>query len=283
MAYRAAQSENSERQRSHLGAPSKGSRPVERLAARAGQVGGARHNQDMTVKRAHMVSRGYLRAWANPRDLVHVWDSENRISRTQPVGNATVVNFAYRTEVANLDLEAEFGRIESNALPAIRSLADGGAPNRDGRAAIIDFLDMHLERGRFADQAKVRVPVIKGSFTGGEPEAIGMGLGDRITFSRDVDLDAIRLRKLNLERWRWRVYEMNNGLVTGDGAVLMFNHRPAHEPDAVTFPLSPTRLLVLGDVFGPPSDNINLLVIEHSRRWIVDRVEGRFTQALAFN
>jgi hypothetical protein len=50
-----------------------------------------------------------------------------------------------------------------------------------------------------------------------------MALGDRLTFARDIDTDAIRLRRLNLDHWTWRVLTISGGLVTGDGAVMLFN------------------------------------------------------------
>lgn len=227
----------------------------------------------MSVKRAHMITRGYLEAWTNDRGLLHVWDAENRINGVQSLNNATVVSYAYRTEVTSFNIEADYSRIESGSLPALRNLATGGGPNRDGRAAIIQFLDMHLERGRYADQAKVTVPVALGSINA-PVKIMDMGLGDRLTFSRDIDTDVVRLSTLDLERWRWRVYEVESGLVTGDGAVLMFQQTTGAPVNAVTFPLSFDKLLVIGDGIDGLALHINQLISSKCRRWLVDRVDG---------
>lgn len=235
----------------------------------------------MAVKRAHMITRSYLEAWSNGRGLVHVWDAEHEINRPQSLSSATVVNYGYRTEVTGFDLEAHYGEIESRAIPALRSLASGGSPDRDGRAAVIAFLDMHLERGRYADQAKVKVPVWLGSTT--EPGRIAeMALGDRLTFARDVDTDAIRLSTLNIERWHWRVLSIHGGLVTGDGAVLLFRKTARAPITAVTLPLSPTRLLVIGDGLPGIHPQFNLLIASKCRRWLVDHIDGAIARSVGF-
>ena len=232
----------------------------------------------MSVKRAHMITRGYLAEWANDRGLVHVVDAEHRISRPQSLTNATVVAYAYRSNVLTLDLEAHYSRIESEGLSALRNLATGGAPNRDGRAAIIAFLDMHLERGRYADQTKVTTPAWMGS-TPAPGRMIEMSLGDRLTLARDVDTDAIRLENLNVERWTWKVLDIHGGLVTGDGAVLLFHRNDGAPVTAVTFPLSPTRLLVIGDGLPGLHPLFNQLIASKCRRWLVDHVDGAIARA----
>lgn len=151
--------------------------------------------------------------------------------------------------------------------------------NSDGQDAIIQFMDMHLERGRFAGQAEVRLPVVFGGTGGIRPEE--MGLGDRLTLARDVDTGALRLETLNLKQWQWRVYEVNEGLVTGDGAMLLWRKNAQSGLSAITFlpltltcPISPRRLLVLGtgiDRFALP---INQLIAGNCRRWIVEEVEN---------
>lgn len=232
----------------------------------------------MSVKRAHMITRGYLEAWSNDRGIVHVWDAEHQINHPSSITNATVVSHGYRTAVTPFDLEGDYARIEGGALPALRGLATGGAPNSDGRAAIVSFLDMHLERGRYADQAKVRVPVWLGSTT--EPGRMAeMALGDRLTFARDIDTDAIRLHRLGLDRWTWRVLPISGGLVTGDGAVMLFN-RGNGPVCAVTFPLSPTRLLVIGDGLPGVHPLFNQLIASRCRRWLVDHVNGPVARAI---
>ena len=141
-------------------------------------------------------------------------------------------------------------------------------------------MDMHLERGRYAYEAKVRVPAAMGSTTA-PVQMVDMGLGDRLTFARDVDTEAVRLRRLDLERWRWRVHHVDSGLVTGDGAVLLFHGRSGSEVAAVAFPLSPSRLLVLGDALDGLSFPINLLIANACRRWLVDRVGGDMARSLS--
>lgn len=227
----------------------------------------------MSVKRAHMITRAYLEAWANERGLVHVWDAENELNRVSSLTDATVVRYAYRTNVTSFDLEAHYARLENRAIPALRSLANGGGPSRDGRAAVIDFLDMYLERGRYADQAKVKMPVWVGS-TSSPGHMADMGLGDRLTFAKDLDTESVRLAHLDLEVWTWRVLSINGGLVTGDGAVLMFTRTQGGPVSAVTFPLSPTRLLVIGDGLRGIPPSFNLLTASRCRRWLVDRVDG---------
>jgi hypothetical protein len=98
-----------------------------------------------------MVTRGYLAAWANDRNNVFVADAETKNGGIRGLSGATVVSYAYRTEISSVDLESEYARIESDALPAIRNLAGGGSITSAGRDAIIRFLDMHIERGRWAD------------------------------------------------------------------------------------------------------------------------------------
>jgi len=236
----------------------------------------------MTVKRPHMVTRGYLQAWANNRNVLYLWDAESGRTGPQSINNATVHGHAYDTEHTTLDLEAEFGRIESDALPAIRSLAQGGQPNDDGRAAVVRFLDMHLERGRYADQTSVTTPFAKLDVFNGGVEMAEMGLGDRLALSRDIDKDAVRLSNFDLLRWRWRVGMSAEGLLlTGDGAVLLFERTKGTGVATITFPLSPTRLLVLGADLPPaPLRDLNAFTIAKSRRWLVDRADGVFARQM---
>ncbi|MBO3664073.1 DUF4238 domain-containing protein [Microbacterium stercoris] len=235
----------------------------------------------MAVKRAHMITRGYLEAWSNERGLVHVWDAEHEINKPQSLTNATVVSYGYQTTVTSFDLEGYYAEVESQAIPALRSLATGGAPDSAGRSAIVSFLDMHLERGRYADQTKVKVPVWMGSMT--EPGRMAeMALGDRLTFARDVDTEAIRLDRLRVERWTWRVVNVQGGLVTGDGAVLLFRKTHGAPLSAVTFPLSPTRLLIIGDGLPGIHPQFNLMIASKCRRWLVDHVDGAVARTFGF-
>lgn len=220
------------------------------------------------VKRAHMVSRAYLEAWANGRSLVWVFDKENpEISGVRSVRDATVVRYAYRTELTSLDLEADYARVESRATPALRNLANGGSVGREGEVAIVDFLDMHRERGGFADKTKARVPMASANVLTGESRLVHAGLGDRIVLSRSVDTSRVRIKDLRVDRWRWHVLPVDSGLITGDGAVLLWSERDAVR--TVTFPISPSRLLVIGSGLSGATVPINSLMADHSRRWLI--------------
>lgn len=221
-----------------------------------------------------MITRSYLESWANGRDLVYVVDTEAKVHGVRSLGGATVVRYVYQTEHANVDLETEYCQIEGDGIAAIRTLARSGVLQSDGQRALVAFLDMFLERGRFADQAKVKMPVaVANLFRVGVRDST-MGLGDRLVFSRDIDKDAIRLSSLKIERWPWRVIPVESGLITGDGAVLLWKGSGSDPVAAVTFPLSRTRLLVIGDVLLGRQIPINPLILRESKRWLVDHVDG---------
>jgi hypothetical protein len=229
------------------------------------------------VKRSHMITRAYLEQWANDRGVVHVFDGENNVNHPSSVLNATVVSYGYRAEVVPFDLEAHYEKIESRAIPALRGLASGAFPNRDGRSAVVSFLDMHLERGRYADQAKVRMPAWLGD-TSGPGRVAEMALGDRLTLARDVDTGAVRLEPARLETWDWRVLPISGGLVTGDGAVLLFQATESSGLSAVAFPVSPDKLLVIGDGLPGIPPYLNFIIMGRCRRWLVDRVDGQIAR-----
>lgn len=215
-----------------------------------------------------MVSKGYLRAWGDEKGCVDVVDLEQSRGFKTAIGNATVVSYVYDPEILMLDLEGQFGRIESAAAPALGQLREQSPLTAEGQRRVIAFLDMHLERGSYADQAKITTPalVIKSN---GETEEAELKLGDRLLLSRSME-GAVRLSNLGLEHWPWRLYEGAN-LLTGDGAVLLWRETKTSEPSRVTFPLSPTLMLVIGreiDLEIP----VNNFVVENSRRWLVGSV-----------
>lgn len=117
----------------------------------------------MVVKNAHMVSKGYIRAWADSANSVEVIDKqENRSFRTS-INSATVVNYVYDTKVLTHDLEHEYSAVEGAGLPAINKLRNGDTTLTDvEQQALIAFLDMHLDRGRYANQAKTLAPAHPG-------------------------------------------------------------------------------------------------------------------------
>lgn len=215
-----------------------------------------------------MVSKFYLRAWGDEKDCVDVIDLEQGRGFKTAIGSATVVSYVYDPDFLTHDLEGQFGKIESAAAPALKQLREEVPLTEQGQRVIIAFLDMHLERGRYADQAKITTPalVIK---TKGETEEVDLKLGDRLLLSRYVE-GAVRLSNLGLERWPWTLYKLYEGesLLTGDGAVLLWSETRDGELDTVTFPLGPELMLVIGRGIDPKIP-INIFVAEKSRRWLV--------------
>lgn len=213
-----------------------------------------------------MVSRGYLEGWADPRGRVDVIDIEHGRGFCTSIGNATVVSYAYDAEVLSNDLEERYASIENAGTPVIVKLRNGAdSLTAAEEAAMIDFLDMHLDRGRYADQTKVRAPAVLLK-TGGVVEHAELTLGDRMILSQSLP-EVLRLKTLGLEQWQWQVVE-EHGLVTGDGAVLLWAESKGAKLCTVTFPLSPSRLLVIGQKL-PDSLNPNGRLTTKSKRWIV--------------
>lgn len=213
-----------------------------------------------------MVSKGYIEAWADSKGLVDVRDLEHdRAFRTNIV-NATVVSYAYDPVVLSHDLEAEYSRIENAGIPVIVKLRNGAASLEPAEySAMIAFLNMHLDRGRYADQTKIRTPAVLVK-TGGAFEDAELSLGDRLLLSQSFT-DVLRLTALGLEQWKWQVLELE-ALATGDGAVLLWAPTKGAELSTISFPLSPTRLLVIGRDL-PDNLPINLMMASKCKRWLV--------------
>lgn len=225
-----------------------------------------RHGLGTKTKRPHMVSRGYLEGWADDKGYVEVIDIQGRRGRRETIGNATVVNYVYEPTVLNRDLESDYGRVESAGIPVIKKLRDGGDTMTSAdMSAMIAFLDMHLDRGRYADQAKVGAPAVLIK-TGGQHEQAELSLGDRLLLSQSHP-DVLRLTTLGLEDWPWQVVAVDN-LPTGDGAVLLWCPSKDAEICTVSFPLSPTRLLVIGKDLPEGIPLINRLT-SNCKRWII--------------
>ncbi|MGR0218632.1 DUF4238 domain-containing protein [Agromyces sp. ZXT2-6] len=220
----------------------------------------------MNVKRAHMVSKGYIRAWADARGRVDVLDVQHGRGFPSAIENATVVSYAYDTEVLTHDLESDYARIEASGIPAILKLRNGHTTLTPAeQSAMIAFLDMHLDRGRYADQTTIRTPAVL-LRTGGWIEDAELNLGDRLLLSQSLR-DVIRLTALGLEQWPWQVREAQH-LATGDGAVLLWRPTDGADISTISFPLSPTKLLVIGQDL-PDDVRLNTLLAMNSRRWIV--------------
>lgn len=220
----------------------------------------------MGTSLGHMVSRGYLAAWADKRNTVDVIDIQGQRGFPSSIFTATAVSDVYNPEVLTHDLEDTYSKIETDGIPVIVKFRDGPqsvtAAERD---AMIAFLDMHLDRGRYAHRAKVRAPaqVLR---RGGQVEKVELNLGDALLISQNHP-DVLRLKTLGLGDWEWRVWTVE-GLVTGDGAVLLWTLPGGSEICTVTFPLSPTRLLIIGREL-PDGVRMNDRVTSNSNRWIV--------------
>ncbi|WP_443444161.1 DUF4238 domain-containing protein [Glutamicibacter ardleyensis] len=221
---------------------------------------------NMTVKAAHMVSKGYLRAWADEKNSVEVIDVQDVRGYRISYKGATVVSYVYDPKILNHDLEQEYAEIESNGIPVINKMRDGNYALSDAETkALVAFLDMHLDRGRYANQAKVLAPAILVK-TDGQHENSELNLGDRLLLSQALP-EVLRLSKLGIEEWPWHVITQP-GLVTGDGAVLLWCETGSVEVNTISFPLSPTQLLVIGQ---PLADGTwpNLRLTQNCKRWIV--------------
>jgi hypothetical protein len=219
----------------------------------------------MTVKAAHMVSKGYIRPWADAKNIVDVLDLQDGRGYRSSYLKATVVSYAYDPNVLIRDLEKDYADIENSGTPAIVKLRDGHTLATAEKRAVIAFLDMHLDRGRYADRTKVRAPsvVLK---TDGQVEHTELALGDILLLSQAFQ-EVLRLTTMGLEQWPWQIREAR-GLATGDGAVLLWRPTDGAEISTVSFPLSPTQLLMIGENL-PDDIPHNSLLAKNSRRWIV--------------
>lgn len=216
-----------------------------------------------------MVSRKYISAWADEKKIIDVIDFEGSRGYSISYERATRVNYAYEANLLEqTDLEGEFSRIESDAIPAFVKLRNDELIDRDEQHSVIAFLDMHLERGLYADQTKIPTQAVA-VMIDGTSKPITLGLADRLIFSRYME-GASRLADHGLEEWPWTVYE-GGGLVTGDGAVLRWAESKENSAlRTVTFPLSPTRLLVIGHPIDE-SIPVNEVLARNCRRWLVGR------------
>lgn len=212
-----------------------------------------------------MVSKGYLRAWADEKERVDVIDVHDGRGFPTTISKATVVTYAYDPDVMTHDLEEEYARIESAGIPALRKLHDHQSITPAEQTSVIAFLQMHLERGLYADQNKILTPAVLIK-TGGLVEQADLNLGDRLVLSR-LHQERLDLTALALENWQWQVVSAKH-LATGDGAVLRWKPTPGGGFSTVSFPLSPTQLLVIGDDI-PESAPLNTMLAKNCRRWIL--------------
>ena len=220
----------------------------------------------MVVKNAHMVTGSYISAWADAKNVLEVLDKQDGRGYRRSYLSATVVNYVYEPNVLTYDLEQAYAEVEGPGMSAINKIREGDYELSDaGRKAVVAFLDMHLDRGRYANQANILAPAIVLK-TDGEHENGELNLADRILLSQSLP-EVLRLSKLGIDEWPWQLWP-TNGLVTGDGAVLLWCEPGSEEVSTISFPLSPTKLLVIGKDL---QDGIwhNAKVTENSKRWII--------------
>lgn len=212
-----------------------------------------------------MLTKSYIRAWADEGNRVDVIDLGRNHGYPSSVNKATVRNYAYEPNVLTHDLEQEYSVIESRGMQAITRLrADDPTLDEETVAAMIAFLDMHLDRGRYADQAEVHTPAIRLKMDG-TIEEVELNAADRILLSQSMQ-EVIRLKELGLESWEWQI--LPGEYVTGDGAVLVIHENKSAPVCTVAFPLSPTQLLFIGKPFDRPA-YVNLTIASNCRRWLI--------------
>lgn len=212
-----------------------------------------------------MVSKGYIRAWADKRNVVDVLDLQDGRGYPSSYVSATVVSYAYDPNVLTHNLERDYSLIEAAGTPALVKMREGEPLTTTEAHAVIAFLNMHLDRGRYADRTKVRAPAVA-LRADGRIEQRELALGDALLLSQSFQ-DVLRLTTLGLEQWPWQVREAR-GLATGDGAVLLWRATHGAEISTISFPLSPTQLLVIGEDL-PDDVPHNRRLAENSKRWIV--------------
>ena len=157
------------------------------------------------VRRSHMVSRRYISAWGDKRGRIDVIDLEERRGYVTTYERATVVSYVYDSSFLEQEnLEAQFGKIESKGIPALVKLREGTPIDQVDQRNVITFLDMHIERGRYANQAKVTTPALAVKVDG-TTEDIDLRLADRMILSRYLE-GAEKLEDHRLENWPWAVY-----------------------------------------------------------------------------
>ncbi|MGV8970688.1 MAG: DUF4238 domain-containing protein [Rhodoglobus sp.] len=217
------------------------------------------------TRRGHMVTGGYIRAWADGNNVVDVIDVQDGRGYPSSYKNASIVSYVYDSAVLTLDLEREYGAIESQGISAFSKLRAGKGLDEESTQAAIAFLDMHLHRGRYADRAGVRVPALL-LMTDGTTQEKELLLGDMLPLAHQHP-DSLRLTSLELENWTWQIFT-TDCLYTGDGAVMLWRPDADHDLATVTFPLSPTQLLVIGDDI-PPDFDINRAIANNCRRWLL--------------
>lgn len=216
------------------------------------------------TRRGHMVTKSYLKAWADKKNVIDVLDVQEERGFRSSISNASVVSYVYDPAVLTVNLEAEYGAIEDKGASAFTRLRTGRMTLED-QEAIVRFMDMHLHRGRYADRAGHEVDAVL-MMTDGTHQDAKLTLGDMLMLTHQHP-DTLRLTDLDLPSWTWKIYPIEN-LYTGDSAVLLWRPNADSDLQTVTFPLSPTQLLVIGEDL-PEDLNMNRFIVNNCRRWIV--------------
>lgn len=220
----------------------------------------------MGAVQGHMVSKGYIAAWADKRNTVDVIDIQGRRGYPSSIEAATTVGDVYDPAVLAHNLEAAYADVETDGIPVLVRLRDGAQSlSEKDREVTIAFLDMHLDRGRYADRADLRASA-QVLLAGGEVRETELRLGDALLLSQSIP-EVLRLKTLGLEAWEWRLWPTEE-LITGDGAVLLWPATEGADICTVTFPLSPNCLLIIGKEL-PDGVPMNDRIASNSKRWIV--------------
>lgn len=107
--------------------------------------------------------------------------------------------------------------------------------------------------------------------TNGAARGVELRLGDMTLLTRGRE-PGPRLTELGLEQRVWRVWEVDD-IPTGDGAVMLWGSSVGtcgESVSVVTFPLSPTQLLLIGDEL-PVGVPFKMRLAMSCRRWIVGK------------
>ena len=221
------------------------------------------------VKRAHIIPKSYMLPWADENGDIYVADAQNGRALILRASNATIVKYAYKAAVLKHDREAHYSQIETRGIRAIRAACSGAELNQSDRRDLTDFMDMFIERGLYADQNDLSVSVIRGSFDSDEFEEVEFNLGDMISLHKDLNASDVTLRDAGIENWNWAVVEQPHPMMTGDGAVICI--KLDEQLTTVLFPLSPFKLLIVGEAQPDLSFSVTKYIASVSRRWIIGR------------
>lgn len=217
-----------------------------------------------------MVSSGYISAWADDNNVIAVLDLEKGIGYHKSYKKATVVNYVYEPALLSYDLEGEYARIESAGIPVVRKMREGLDLTIGERTRLVEFLEMHRYRGRYSDRAEVRVPAMA-VMSDGSAKDVKLRLGDMMLITRNQETGP-RLTDLGMDELDWTVWEVDD-IPTGDGAVMLWGSSSKTGADSVsvvTFPLSPTQLLLIGGEL-PNGVPFKTRLAMNCQRWIVGR------------